>query len=102
VLETEEGLLFESAALCLHVADSHPEAGLIPPPGTFERARIYQWSLFAMTEFEPAMLRAYTARRGSDAEEEAKADARLEKIGEALDAALDGSEFIVGDRFTIA
>jgi glutathione S-transferase len=102
VLETEDGLLFESAALCLHVADSNPEAGLIAPPGTFERARIYQWSLFAMTEFEPAMLRAYTARRGSDAEAEAKADARLEKVGEALAAALDGNEYIAGGRFTIA
>src|SRR3954469_19098903 len=49
VLETDEGLLFESAALCLHVADLHPEARLIAPPGTFERARTYQWASFAMT-----------------------------------------------------
>ena len=34
VLETDEGLLFESAALCLHIADSNPDANLIAPLGT--------------------------------------------------------------------
>jgi glutathione S-transferase len=101
VLETDDGLLFESAALCLHVADLHPDAGLIPPPGSFERAQVYQWALFAMTEFEPAMLAAYTARRGEDADALAKADARLEKVGAALAAALAGNDFLLG-RFTIA
>ena len=33
VLETDDGMLFESAALCLHIADLHPDAGLIPAPG---------------------------------------------------------------------
>jgi len=41
VLETEEGTLFESAALCLHIADLHPEAELIPALGSHERATIY-------------------------------------------------------------
>lgn len=66
VLETDEGLLFESAALCLHVADLHPEAGLIPPVGTHERAQLYQWTIFAMTDLEQSLLRAYVARRDSD------------------------------------
>ena len=33
VLETDDGLLFESAAICLHVADLYPDAGLIPASG---------------------------------------------------------------------
>lgn len=101
VLETDDGLLFESAALCLHVADLNPEADLIPAPGTFERGRVYQWSIFAMTEIEPALIRAYRARGGSDSEAQAKADERLDTAWAALAAALDGREYIV-DRFTIA
>ena len=71
VLETDEGTLFESAALCLHIADLHPEAELIPALGSHERATIYQWTFFAMTELEPAhydvmpdspTLRAYLER----------------------------------------
>jgi len=66
VLETDDGMLFESAALCLHVADLHPDAGLAPPPGTYERGQVYQWVSFAMTELEPAVLRLYLARRVAD------------------------------------
>ena len=41
VLEDGEGTLFESAAICLHLADLHPEAGLIPSLGSHERALVY-------------------------------------------------------------
>ena len=102
VLETDNGLLFESAALCLHVADLYPEAELIPGLGTFERGQVYQWSIFAMSEFEPALIRAYLARRGGDAEATAKADARLTKVGAAVADALEGRSHIVSDRFTVA
>jgi glutathione S-transferase len=102
VLEGDDGLLFESAALCLHVADLYPEGGLIPPTGSHERGLVYQWAFFAMTEVEPALLRAYAARRGTDAEATAKAEARLAKAGRVLDGALDGHAYIVGDSFTIA
>ena len=102
VLETDEGFLFESAALCLHIADLHPEAGLISAPGTHERAEVYQWAIFAMTELEPAVTRAYTARRDGDAEAIGKAQARLSKVANVVAAALDGHDHLVGDRFTIA
>jgi glutathione S-transferase len=101
VLETDEGLLFESAALCLHVADLNPQAELIPPPGTFERGQVYQWSIFAMTELESAVIGVYRARRGSDSEAQARAEERLEKVWAALAGALDGRDYIL-DRFTIA
>lgn len=102
VLETDEGLLFESAGLCLHVADSHPAAGLIPDPGTFERAQVYQWTFFAMTELEPALIRTYLARRADDASAVDKAERRLNKAAGAVAAALAGGDHLVGDRFTIA
>lgn len=102
VLESDDGSLFESAAICLQIADLYPEAGLIPGSGTHERGQVYQWSFFAMTEVEQAMLRAYTARRGADPEATTKADARLDQAGAALADALDGHDYLVGDRFTIA
>jgi glutathione S-transferase len=102
VLETDEGLLFESAAICLHIADLNPDAELIPAVGTHERAQVYQWAFFAMTELETALLRAYSARRGADADATAAADKRLVKAFDALGAALDGQSYLVGDRFTIA
>ena len=102
VLETDDGTLFESAALCLHIADLYPPAGLIPATGTHARAEVYQWALFAMTELEPAMIRMIVAHRGSDAEETAKAERRLEKAAGAIADVLDGHAYLVDDRFTIA
>ena len=102
VLESDEGLLFESAALCLHIADLNPDAGLIPAIGTHERAQVYQWAFFAMTELEPAMLRAYSARRGADAEAAAAAEARLVKVFGVLGAAIEGRSYLMGDQFTVA
>jgi len=101
-LETDDGTLFESAALCLHIADLHPHAGLIPPTGTHERGEVYQWTFFAMTELEPAMVRLIVTRRGSDPDDTAKAGARLTKTADALADALEGKGYLVGDRFTIA
>src|SRR6478672_1886364 len=57
VLEDEQGwLVFESAAICLHLADLHPDAGLAPAPGTPERALLYQWTIFAPAELEPPLI----------------------------------------------
>jgi len=55
VLEDEEGFVFESAAICLHLADLNPDAGLAPAPGTHERALLYQWTIFAPAELEPPL-----------------------------------------------
>jgi glutathione S-transferase len=102
VFEGDEGSLIESAAICLHIADLHPEAGLIPAPGTYARGKVYQWSFFAMTEVEPAMLRYYTAREGTDDEATSKARARRDKAMDVLADALDGHDYLVDDTFSIA
>jgi glutathione S-transferase len=56
VLEDDEGVLrFESVALCTWLADRRPERGLIPRPGTAERATHDQWLMLALTEVEPLL-----------------------------------------------
>ena len=39
-------VLFETAAICLHLADQRPAAGLLPPLGSPERALAYRWLLW--------------------------------------------------------
>src|SRR5512143_3788802 len=56
VLEDDEGVLrFESVALCTWLADRRPERGLIPLPGSPERATHDQWLMLAVTEVEPLL-----------------------------------------------
>ena len=75
VLQSDDGFVFESTAICLHLADSHPDGGLIAPSGTHERALAYQWSCFA-----PAELRA-AADRGCDLRQQ-----RRRALGEGASA----------------
>jgi glutathione S-transferase len=36
-------VLYETAAIILHLCDMHPEAGLVPPLASAERAHFYKW-----------------------------------------------------------
>jgi glutathione S-transferase len=99
--ETEEGPLFESTALCLHVADVST-TGLNFPLGSHERALVYQWTAFAMTELEPPASAAWAAWRASDPDGVTAAGERFRTAAQVVENALDGTEFLVGGRFTVA
>ena len=101
VLEDHEGALFESTALCLHVADLYPDGALISAPGTRERALAYQWSLFAMTELEPAIIEAYRNRESDPQRSEAALE-RFRGAAAAVDDALGEQEYLIADSFSIA
>jgi glutathione S-transferase len=101
VLEDDDGFTFESAAICLHLADVFPQAGLLPPAGTHDRALAYQWSIFVPAELEPPLIEA--ARQAErDPERARRARERVETAAGALAAALGDDEYLVGDRFTVA
>ena len=101
VIEDDEGFVFESAAICIHLADRHPGSELMPPLGTHERALAYQWSVFAPAELEPALLEAAIFAR-DDPERAGKARKRFASAAAAVDRPLDGAEYLVGHRFTVA
>jgi glutathione S-transferase len=102
VLEDDQGgFVFESAAICLHVADSNPDAALIAPVGTLERGLVYQWSFFAMTELQASAMRVRLLREPDPQAAETAKRGLLEALA-AVEQALDGHEYLVGDRFTVA
>lgn len=101
VLEDDEGFLFESTALCLHLGDLHPEAGLVPALGTHDRALVYQWACFAPAELEPALFETWSQAK-RDPERAALARERFDAAAGAVESALDGEEHLVGGRFSVA
>jgi glutathione S-transferase len=100
-LETDEGTLFETAAICLHIAETHPEAGLLPAEGSFERALVYQWISVGLTEIEPFLAEATRAAE-SDPERAELARERVRTTVRAVDNVLSGREFLVGDQLSVA
>lgn len=101
VLEDGEGYVFESAAICLHIADLHPDAGLVPPPGTHERALVYQWTVFAPAELEPPLIEA-AIQAERNPERAAAARRRFDAAAGAVSDALGDEDYLVGGRFTVA
>ena len=99
LLETDDGYLYESAALCLQIADAHPEAGLIPPVGTYERGQVYQWCFWGMVELEPRTVQVWRTARGVPG---LTTPEELFRVVGVLERALEGREHLVGDGFTVA
>lgn len=47
-------VLTESAAIAMHLADLHPDAGLAPAPGSAARGDYYRWMCFCVYTLMPA------------------------------------------------
>jgi glutathione S-transferase len=80
-------VMTESAAMVLHLCDCHPAAGLLPAPGTAERAQAYRWLLFLATSVYAADLRWYHADRYTSAPGgiEGVREAALAEMGRLFD-----------------
>jgi glutathione S-transferase len=92
--------MFESAAICLQLADLNPAAGLIPPLGSTERALVYQWVVFAVAELEAPLFR--WIRELSEDTSDSKARDRFAQAAIAMESALDGSDWLLDAQFTVA
>ena len=102
VLEDEQGPMFESTALVFHVAERYPDAGLLPPAATHERAVVQGWSIFAMTELEAPAIES-ARQREANPEASAKAIARCAEAVAVLEGNLSGTPpCLVGGSFTVA
>ena len=101
-LELGDGTtVFESAAICLQLADLYPAAGLIPTLGTSERALVYQWVMFSVAELDGPLFRWIRAL-GTDTADESLAADRFSQAAAALESALSGGDWLLDARFTVA
>ena len=92
----------EGAAICCYLADAFPEAGLAPAPGDRLRGPYYRWLFFAAGPLEAA---ATNRALGFEVPPERKVMAgygSLADVVAALEGALDGREYLVGERFSAA
>ena len=105
VLEDGNLMMFESAAICLYLADKFPEKKLIPPVGSRERALCYQWVLYAMTELEPPVSKIAAERRKEEGKRDAAvisaAQADFNKAAGTVDEALGKSLYLLGEQFSV-
>jgi len=99
-------LMFESAAMLIHLALVLPEAKLAPRPGTTRHAQFLQWMVFMSANLYEAVLRIYYSVRYST-RGEADADAiRQQGMSDFLNHAKLISRslhpYVLGDEYSIA
>jgi len=67
VLRDGELVLFETAAICLHLADQQPDAApgprLLPPLGSAERALAYRWLLWMSSTVQVSLMHYFYPER---------------------------------------
>jgi glutathione S-transferase len=86
-------VLYETAAVCIHLADTHPAAGLLPALATRERAHAYKWLAWLSNTLQATLILYFYPERWADdaagtaavkAHAEAKIDAMLDQIDAEL------------------
>lgn len=107
VLVQDDLVLFETAAITMHLADQHPELGLAPPPGTPERAQFYKWMIH-LTNTPQAEFRAWfypeqhvADRAAADSVKQASGE-RLGRMFDVIADQLGDGPWLLGERFSAA
>jgi len=110
VLVDGELILYETAAILLHLIDTHPAAGLAPALGTAERAHFYKWLVWLSSTVQAMMPHYFYNDRmvapGNAAgalEVRAQAEARIAAMVDQIDAhlAARGGPWFLGERFSV-
>jgi glutathione S-transferase len=109
VLVDGDFVLYEAAAICLHLADRHPAAKLAPKVGMHERAILYQWLVWCTNTLQAMLMHYFYGERMVDAGD-AQAAAQVKRHAEArvgamldiLDAQLasHGGPWLLGADFS--
>ncbi len=63
VLKDADLVLYESAAICLHLCDTHPAARFAPVPGTAERAHFYKWLMWLTNTLQATLITYFYPER---------------------------------------
>jgi glutathione S-transferase len=102
-------VLYESAAIVLHLVDTHPQAALAPGVGTAERAHFYKWLVWLAASLIPQFQIYFYSERyvapgnaGGAAEVKAAIEKKIEGLVDQLDAQLASHRgpWLMGERFS--
>ena len=109
VLVDGDLVLYETAAIVLHLVDMHPAAALAPAVGTTERALFYKWLVWMSSSLQPQFsIYFYTERyvapgnTSGAAQVKAATDQRIEGLIDQIGAQLASHRgpWLMGARFS--
>ena len=92
----------EAAAICAYLADAFPQAGLAPPHGDRLRGPYYRWLFFAAGPVEAAVSNKAFGFVVPPEREGTIGYGSFQRVMDALEQAVSGGNYLVGDKFTAA
>ena len=98
--ETGIRVVSECAAICVYLAESEPEAGLLPSDA--ELADYYRWMFFAAGPVEQAIVGRSMGWEVPKEREGMVGFGSLERVLDTLDNHFSDHDFVCGPRFTMA
>lgn len=90
----------EAAAICLYLAEMHPEAGLLPSDA--EKADYFRWTFFASGPVEQAITSRHFKSEPAPEQEMMAGWGSFDRTMNALEKHLEGRDWACGSRFTMA
>jgi glutathione S-transferase len=108
LLLDNQTLLTENTAILPYLADLKPGTELFAPAGSVERAQIQGWLGYVATEIHVGAFRPINRPERYSADESAfpgirqRAREQLSNALKPIEARLAQTEYLVGDRFTVA
>ena len=109
VLTDGDFVLYETAAIVLHLCDTHPQAGLAPAVGTQERAHFYKWLMWCTNTLQATLITYFYPERWVDegntqgaAQVKVRAQARVDGLVDQLDRLVhdNGGPWILGQDYS--
>jgi len=110
VLVDGDMVLYESAAICLHLADRHPETNLAPACGTPQRAQLYKWLMWFTNTMQATLLAYFYPERWVDegnaaaaGQIKAHAEAKIAGLLDQMQTQLEksGGPWFLGEQYTV-
>jgi glutathione S-transferase len=92
----------EASAICAYLADAFPQANLAPPSGSKERGPYYRWLFYGAGPVEAMASNHALGVQVPDEKRGMVGYGSREQVIDTLDKALQGREYLAGDRFTAA
>lgn len=98
--DSGDRIVTEGAAICLYLAEMHPEAGLLPNDA--EMADYYRWTFFASGPIEQAITARALKFEPTKQQEMMAGWGNLDRTVHTIAEKFSQSNWVCGDRFTMA
>ncbi|KTF08505.1 glutathione S-transferase [Pseudoalteromonas sp. H105] len=98
--------IFESPAICVHLAENNPSSNLIPKIGDKNRSIAFQWLMYLTNTVQAELMVYFYPQKHTKDDKNIKSIVQAQELiiteaFELLDRELEGKDYLVGQSITV-